>query len=443
MNARQLILRILTQVDRQPGCMERIVDETLDYARLDHRDKRFVFEAVYGIVRRKLTLDHIIEPLLATAGLKKNATLRRILRMGVYQIVYMDRVPDHAAVNESVNLAKNDSETRAVSGVVNGVLRRIVADRTTIMPDLSGAELSERLSIEYSHPRWMIERWLGHFGLARTKQLLVFNNERPGTWLRRKIRNISRPQFETEIRTIGEQATGYRNLYYRLKKNVIPETLWVLRDGLCTVQAPSSGWVVGLMEAAKGDKVLDVCSSPGGKTALLSDIVGDEGAVCAGDDRWNRIALTLETVRRMKLGNVYPVVCDGGKPPFNGVFDKVLIDAPCSATGVLNRHPEARWTRMPGDISKLSEMQKQLLEAAAYLIGRGGTLVYATCSLEPEENAGQIRRFLTDHPEFEHAGCGDAVPQTYIDSDGFMSITPFDHHMDGMFAARLRKRNSR
>jgi 16S rRNA (cytosine967-C5)-methyltransferase len=438
-NARQVVVRLLTRIDHHPGGLERIVDETLDRAKLEHRDKRFVFEMVYGIIKRRLTLDHVIEPLLSTTALKKNEELRRILRIGLYQIMYMDRVPDHAAVNEAVNLAKHDPETRALAGVVNGVLRKIVADRKLTAPDFSKLELNERLSIEFSHPRWMIDRWLSTVGLSRTKRLLAFNNERPDSFLRRKVHEFSRQQFETEVRTICEQATGFLNLYYKLKKNVVPETLWVLRDGLCSVQAPSSGWVVALMEAKKGEKILDMCSSPGGKTALLSEIVGDGGSICAADDKWNRIQLTIDTVTRLKLHNVYSILCDGAAPPFNGIFDKVLIDAPCSATGVFHRHPEARWTRTPDDIAKLALVQKSMLESAARLIGPGGIIVYATCSLEPEENHHQIRDFLTRHAEFERERCGDIIPQTYIDNDGYLKITPFDHGLDGMFAAKLRK----
>ena len=439
MNARQAVLRILKQIDQYPAGMERIVDETLDRLKLDHRDKRFVFEIVSGIVRRRMTLDYTIDSLLSTTALRNNEPLRRILRIGLYQLAYMDRVPDHAAVNESVNCAKNDPATRAVSGVVNGVLRKIVANKKLMAPDLSKLELHDRLSIEYSHPRWLVERWMSNFGLSKTKRLLAFNNERPETWLRRKIHDMSRPQFETEVRTICDQATGYLNLYYRLKKNVIPETLWVIRDGLCNVQAPSSGWVVALMGAKKGDKILDLCSSPGGKTALLSELVGDTGSICAADYRWKRIALTIDTVTRLKLSNIYPLLCDGTAPPFTGIFDKVLVDVPCSATGVLHRHPEARWTRTPEDITRLAETQKKLLDRAATLVGKGGSIVYATCSLEPEENHLQIKDFLATHNNFEHMGCVDGIPQTYIDNKGYLTITPCDHGMDGMFAARLRR----
>ncbi|MBN2037709.1 MAG: 16S rRNA (cytosine(967)-C(5))-methyltransferase RsmB [Chitinispirillaceae bacterium] len=440
MNARRHIVLILAQIDRHPGCMERIVDQSLDRARLDHRDKRFVFEIVYGIVRRRLTLDYIIGPLLDNAQLRKNETLRRILRLGLYQLIYMDRVPDHAAVNETVALAKQDPETRALAGVVNGVLRKVTANRKAMTPDCSKLGLGERLSIEYSHPVWLIDRWLAHFGLARTKRLLAFNNERPAIYLRRKIRDVPRQQFEAEVRSICEPATGYMNLYYRLKKNALPENLWVIRDGLCNVQSPSSGWVVALMEAGKGDKVLDVCSSPGGKSALLSELVGAGGSLCAGDNKWNRILLVKDTVKSLKLKNVHPLVFDGIHSPFTGVFDKVLLDVPCSATGVMHRHPEARWTRDPADIQRLSEAQHALLDAATLLVAPGGTLVYSTCSIEPEENQAQAERFLSGHAQFEHIGCPREIPQTYVDSKGYLSITPFDHGIDGMFGARFRKK---
>jgi 16S rRNA (cytosine967-C5)-methyltransferase len=301
MDARTLIFRILTSFDRHPSNLERLVDVALKDARIDNRDKRFVFEIVYGVVRRRLTLDYMIDRLLETNALKKNDGLRRVLRMGLYQLLYMDRVPDHAAVNESVKLAKADPDARTASGVVNGVLRRVLADRRLIaLPDAK-ADLVERLSIEFSHPRWMVERWLKNFGLSQTKKLLTFNNEKPDIFLRRKIRNVSRQLFETEVRSLCDQASGFLNLYYRLKKSIPIENIDAVRQGLCNVQAPSSGWVVALMDAEKGDTVLDLCASPGGKTAMLAELVGDGGAVCACDNRWNRVKMCVDTVER-KIG---------------------------------------------------------------------------------------------------------------------------------------------
>jgi 16S rRNA (cytosine967-C5)-methyltransferase len=439
-DARKLILRILTDYDNRPGAFERIFDAALADTGIDHRDRRFIFEITYGVIRRRLTLDYHIGRLLENSAHKKNDMLRRILEIGLYQIVYMDRVPDHAAVNESVKLAKQVVDTQHMSGVVNGVLRKVIADRHVIaLPAASEMEFNERLSIEYSHPRWLVDRWLKNLGLGPTKQLLAFNNGRPEIFLRRKIRGFPRQQFEAEVRSMCDPATGYLNLYYRLKKALTPEYINVLRQGLCAIQAPSSGWVVALLDVSKGDKILDVCSSPGGKTAMLSELVGDTGAVCACDSKWRRIKLTSDTVVNLKLSNVYLLVSDGCFPPFEGVFDKVLVDAPCMATGVFHRHPDARWSRRPEDIGESAALQRKLLESAARQIGRDGTIVYSTCSIEPEENTMLVQSFLKDHPEFEHAGCPDAIPQNFIDKNGFLSITPYAHGMDGMFGARLKK----
>ena len=439
-NTRLLVLRILSAFDRQPENFERSVDSVLSRAPLDDRDKRFVFEIAYGVVRRRLTLDYIIDRLLTSGSLRKKTVLRRILQIGLYQLLYLDRVPDHAAVNESVKLAKTESETRELSGVVNGVLRKVVADRRAALK-LPGPEtpLAERLSVEYSHPSWMVERWLRNFGLAPVKQLLAFNNEKPQTYLRRRLRELSRQQFESENHSVCEPVGGYLNLYYRLKKTITPENVRAVRQGLCTVQAPSSGWAVALMEAEKGDKILDICASPGGKMSMLAELIGESGSLCACDDKRHRVIMCVETVRRMRLGNVHVFAADGRFPPIDGVFDKVLLDAPCSATGVLHRHPDARWVRKPGDIESLTALQAALLESAAVLVRQGGTLVYSTCSIEPEENISQIGTFINRHPEFVHSGCPESIPQSFVDAGGFLSITPFAHGMDGMFGARLKK----
>jgi 16S rRNA (cytosine967-C5)-methyltransferase len=440
MNTRQAVLRILTSFDRQPWNFERNVDAVLNAAPFDSRDKRFVFEIAYGIVRRRLTLDYIIDRFLTSAGLRKKAVLRRILQIGLYQIIYLDRVPDHAAVNESVKLAKTESETRELAGIVNGVLRKVAADRRAALR-LPGPEtpLAERLSIEYSHPPWMIERWLESLGLASVKQLLAFNNERPVSYLRRRMHGLSRQQFEAENHALCEPAGGYLNLYYRLKKNIAPENVHAVRQGLCAFQAPSSGWVTALMEADKGERILDLCASPGGKMSMLAEIVGESGSVCACDGNWQRVRTCVTTARRMHLDNVHVLAADGRFPPFDGEFDKVLVDAPCTCTGVFQRHPDARWIRKPGDIGGLVSLQSGLLDSAAPMVRPGGRLVYSTCSLEPEENGGQIASFLERHPEFVHRGCPGAVPQNFVDEAGFLSITPFAHGMDGMFGACLER----
>lgn len=439
MKSRQLIFRILTEFDKHPGNLEKMIDTGLVNTHIDHRDRRFVFEMVFGIVRKKMLIDYIIDYYLTEERYQTNDVLRRILRIGIYQILFMDRVPNHAAVNETVNLTKENNQVARLTSVVNACLRKIISNKQPVpMPDPQ-KDLSLRLSIEFSHPKWFVDRWLKCYGLSKTKQILAFNNEKPSIYLRRKIRDLSRQQFEAEVREICDPATGYLNLYYKLKKSLLPEDVRMIQSGMCNVQAPSSGWVVGLLNVAKGEHLIDLCSAPGGKTALISELSGDNGAVCACDVKWPRLMNVVETVDRMRLNNVYPLICDGSNPPFTGVFDKVLLDAPCTATGVLNRHPEARWIRTQDDITRLTVIQKKLLSSAARLVGKGGVLVYATCSIEPEENEQQIESFLQEHSEFILDSVPDFIPRKLVDDNGYLRITPFEHQMDGMFGARLKR----
>jgi 16S rRNA (cytosine967-C5)-methyltransferase len=436
---RSLVVQILKTFDLRSSNLEGIVDAALTGSQLDRRDKRFVFEIVYGILRWRLRLDYVIDRLLSNDRLRSNDTLRRVLQLGLYQLLFLDRVPHHAAVFESVQLAKNLPDTRDLAGVVNAVLRRVIADRHAASLPADLTEPTERLSIEFSHPRWLVGRWLANFGLGNTRKLLAFDNERPEIFLRRKIHGLSKQQFETEVHALCDQATGFLNLYYRLKKGVSPEMVDAIGHGYCNVQAPSSGWVVALADAQRGEKILDVCASPGGKTAVLSELVGDDGSICACDDRLTRVKLSIDTFTTLGLPNIYSLVADGRFPPFAGIFDKVVVDAPCSSTGILHRHPDARLLRKPEDIESLSRLQAEILDSAATMVGAGGTIIYSTCSLEPEENEVQIALFLKRHPDFKHIGCPESIPQSLVDSRGYLSITPFSHGLDGMFGARLQR----
>ncbi len=439
MSSRRVILNILTDFDKHPSSLDLLIDHALKASSLDERDRRFVFEIVYGIMRRKATLDYIIDYYLTDEKVREDQLLRRIMRIGMYQLIYLDRVPDHAAVNETVKLAKSNKNTMRLAGTVNAVMRAFIKDKKQIHYPDSQKDLAGRLSIEFSHPLWMVERWLRRFGLGNTRSLLAFNNEKPQIYLRRTLRMISRSLFEADSRSICDPVGGYHDLYYRLKKGLRPEKIQLLKRGFCHVQAPSSGWVVALLEIARGDRIVDICSAPGGKSLLMAELTTEDGAVCACEVNYKRLKKVVETASKMNIRNIYPVLCDGIYPPFLGTFDKVLLDSPCTGTGILHRHPEGRWIKTENDIVKLAEVQKKLLDSAAGLVEKGGIIVYSTCSLEPEENEMQIDRFLKDHSEFRLEDCPQTVPQKFIDNRGFLRITPFEHQMDGMFAARLRR----
>ncbi len=438
MNSRQLVLRVITAFDKRPGNLERMMEHALHGLHIDHRDRRLVFEMVYGIVRHLATLDYMIDTYVTDENNRKDHLLRRLLRIGLYQLIYLDRVPDHASVNETVLLAKADYRGKGLAGTVNAVLRNVIKHKKQIeLPDAK-ADFIRRLEVEFSHPRWLIDRWLATYGLARTRKLLAFNNEKPSIYLRRTIRGMSRQQFEADVRMLCDSASGYRDLYYRLKKALLPENIQLIKQGYCNIQAPSSGWVVAMLDVDKGEHIIDLCSAPGGKSVLMAELAGDSGTVCSCEVNYTRLLKVVETAQQMHLRSVYPLVADSNSPPFTGTFDKVLLDAPCSATGVLHRHPEARWIRTIKDLERLVKVQEALLDSSVRLVDEGGYIVYATCSVEPEENESQVERFLQRHPEFVLDHCPNSIPQQFIDDHGYLKITPFEHGQDGMFAARFR-----
>ncbi|MCL2689174.1 MAG: 16S rRNA (cytosine(967)-C(5))-methyltransferase RsmB [Chitinispirillia bacterium] len=442
MSTRQLVLNVLADFDLKPADLDRLTERILaNNRKIEHRDRRFIFELVYGVIRNRIYLDYVLNHFIT--GEKKLDTARRILQMGAYQILFLDRVPDHAAVNESVNLAKMDRASAGACGLVNAVLRNIIKNKqSATLPDPQKdiKDLGERLSVEYSHPKWMVERWLSRYGLSNTKKILTFNNERPAIFLRRKIHDISRPVFEADVRTLCDQASGYLNLYYKMTKALDPENLRLLHNGFCSVQAPSSGWVVALMDVKKGERAVDLCSAPGGKATLMAEIMGDSGSVVACDNTKRRLNLVADAARTLNLINVYPLLCDSAAPPFSKLFDKVLLDAPCSGTGVLQRHPDGRFVRTVQDVINAGELQRKLLASAAKIVKKGGTLVYSTCSLEPEENEKQVEWFLKEHPEFTLEPPPDSVPAMFVDNNNCLRITPFEHGMDGMFGARFKQK---
>jgi 16S rRNA (cytosine967-C5)-methyltransferase len=439
-NTRIIVLHILETFDKQPWDIDNLIDRQLQKTPVDHRDRRFVFEMVYGIVRRRLTIDNAISHYLNDPELIENKHLKRLLEIGIYQLVFMDKVPDHAAVNETVECARQDFRSKKMTGLVNGVLRTLIKEKKRVDFHGENENIVTRLSIEYSHPEWMISRWLEFFGLAKTKKLLAFNNEKPGIFIRRKIHGLSRIQFENESRDFLSAASGYMNLYYLLGKPFMPESFELFEEGNCTVQAPSSGWVAAMLDVQQGDIILDLCAAPGGKSCLIGELTGTGGRVIACEIKDTRMKLVCDSIKRLRLTNVIPIRCDGKEPPFHGRFNKILLDAPCSGSGVLHRHPEARWIKKQDDIERLSLLQEKLLVSSSVMLAPGGILVYSTCSLEPEENEMRVDAFLASNPDFVLDAPPQAVPDKFIDPRGFLRITPYEHSLDGMFGARLKKR---
>jgi len=449
---RRLALRTLEAVLSGRRRAGRMLDTLFRRHRLPAADRALVQELVGGCIRRKATLDAIITAYASRPAPDLDDTVRNILRLGVYQIVFMDRIPAHAAVNESVELAAGSGRGRA-KGFVNAVLRQI--SREVVFLDTPPAGVSRRViprreggscefardvlpdpndrasfyGASHSHPSWLVQRWLSAFGEERTVDILAADNEPGPVFLRPNTTRIGIEELRERLGAAGVPAApspSGRTL--RLEERVNVSALKVLREGLCLVQDDSAAGVVPQMEPAPGLRVLDLCAAPGGKTCQIAESVGPGGSVVAVEVSAERAERINENAGRLGLDNIRVVVADArelGTRVIGEPFDRVLVDVPCTNTGVLRRRVEARWRLRPEDLDDLPQLQFELARAGARALRPGGCIVYSTCSLEAEENSIVVERLRDEIPSLRLEARALAFPQI---GGG-----------DGAFWARLRK----
>ncbi|MGH9563003.1 MAG: 16S rRNA (cytosine(967)-C(5))-methyltransferase RsmB, partial [Terracidiphilus sp.] len=349
-----------------------------------------------GVLRRRGLLDFLLERQLNKPLARLDLAVVLALRLGIYQLRFLARIPPRAAVNESVELVKRARKASAGS-LVNAVLRRSAEEATTPAEAFLPADLSlaARLSILESHPQWMIERWLARFGEAKTLALLQANNRPPR--LSCVLYDPSRRgTIFAELEKAGFKVEDGRLLRsaFAVSGGSLGATL-PFRDGRISIQDEASQAVAHLLNVQEGHRVLDVCAAPGGKTALLAQAAGSGGIVVAGDLHLHRLRALQDQVKRLGLKRIYSVNLDAAEPlPFGTAFDRILVDAPCSGTGTLSRHPEIRWRLRPEQLAELHRLQVGILSRAIATAKAGGKLVYSTCSLEPEENEEVIAATL-------------------------------------------------
>jgi len=408
-------------------------------AALDARDRRWTQELLYGMLRRRAWLDAVLVARVRGGLARLEADLLDLLRLGTYQLLYMHSVPPYAAIAQTVELAKRRHGIGA-SKLVNAVLRRVDRERSALDPtrERRVTDPIDRLALEYSHPRWLVARWVARWGATETAQLLATNNTEAPVVLRPF--GIVREQLEATLEASGV-ATDEVPLVPDSLSLVTTEgraqlsELGAYKQGLFFVQDPAATLVTRYASFPSGARVVDLCAAPGGKALELSR---DASLVVAADHSSARIARLRANVRRLDARNIALVQADAKDPPARAA-DAVLLDAPCSGTGTFRRHPDARWRLTAGDIAALSARQREFLAAAASLVRPGGLLVYATCTLEAEENDAQIEAFLSAHPEYRLEPPPDgAVPVSVLDA-GRLRVLPQRHGVDGAFAARLRR----
>ena len=403
-------------------------------SRLEPRDRRWTRELIYGMLRRRSWLDALLSERVSGGLARLDFDVADLLRLGTYQLLAMGSVPPYAAIGQTVEIVKRRHGLGA-SKLANAVLRRLDREREAFVlpaPD----DIAEALALEFSHPRWIVARWLARWGEADTRALLAANNaEAP---LVARPYHVVREQLEAMLESAGVE-TG--------DAPMVPDSLVLLggvgsmtelgafKKGLFHLQDPASTLVTRYAAVPSGAVVADLCAAPGGKSLELARTAG---VVFAGDVSRARLARVRDNVQRLDVPNVIPFVGDALHPALAGV-DVVLVDAPCTGTGTFRRHPDARWRLKASDLAVMPALQRNVLRAAARAVRPGGLLIYSTCSLELEENDEQVATFLAEHPDWQlEAPPAGAVPEDVLDG-GLLRVLPQRHRTDGAFAARFRR----
>lgn len=431
-NPRQIAARVLSQRLTSGEYTETLLETALATARLSPADRGLCHELVCGVVRWQATLDCLIAR-KTTPGRDQRPALQNLLRLGLYQIFWLDRIPPHAAVHEMVELAKR-SGYGSQSGFINAVLRGYLREAEDIRKILADMKLSQP-ALGWSHPEWLVEKWRARYGEDQTRQLLAWNNTPPTTFARVNTLKTDAGKLVERWRAEGvdydfitRDWTG-ENLAFELKSHPSLNSLASLRDGWFYVQDPSTLLAPAMLGTLPGETILDACAAPGGKTTFIAQLIQNQGRIIARDLSPDRLRLVRENATRLgatcvEIAPQAPSALDS-RP---STFDRILVDAPCSNTGVLRRRVDLRWRIQVGEIARLRATQLELLQTAAGLVKPGGTVVYSTCSLESEENSGLIQEFLTSQPGWKLMA--------------ERQLLPFVDQVDGAYVARLEKAKS-
>ncbi len=444
-DSRGIALEILRRVEVDQAYADILLDNAFKReAGLDSREKRFITELVYGCLRWQGKINWIINNF---SRRKLSLEVLLTLRLGVYQLLFLNKVPSYAVVDEAVNLARRLGQGRA-AGFVNGVLRRIEREQEKIIFPSLEEDPIEHIASVYSHPKWMAERWLKRFGREEARELCAANNQIPPLSLRTNILRISREELFHHLgrRTPGVEKTSFspEGLSLRRANSFLWKDPSYLK-GWFQVQDEASQLISHILSPREGEVILDTCAAPGGKSTHIAQLMRDKGEVWAVELKPARLKLLKENCRRQGITSIKPVLGDITQPltPLRGrKFHRILVDPPCSCLGVLRRNPEGKWRVKEGEIATLAETQRSILEAASRYLLAGGTLVYSTCTITPEENTEVVEGFLEAHPDFSlepvfgflSESCADLV-----DESGFYRSYPHRHSLDGFFAARLKK----
>jgi 16S rRNA (cytosine967-C5)-methyltransferase len=438
---------VLVRVDEFKSYSNLELKAVLERELLSPLDTGLVTELVYGTISRRNTLDDALARFIKGKGglAKLQPWVLQLLRISLYQIRYLDRVPARAAVHEAVEIAKRRGH-QGIASLVNGVLRNVLR-KPECFDELPKASLAARLAIELSHPEWLVARWLKLYGEEATRAMCESNNKPPHASIRANLLKTGREEL---IRDMLQHFPDARPSMISAAGIVLggghaAGTRW-FRDGLCTIQDESSMLVAPALKPQQGQRVLDACAAPGGKTTHIAELMGNAGEIVACDVHEHKRELIRQNAKRLTVSIITPIVADAAAltPEEHGMFDRILLDAPCTGLGVIRRKPDLKWQKTANDIKQIARLQAQLLEQVSRLLKPEGLLVYSTCTIDPEENQRVIEQFIARHPEFEldttlSADLPEAV-RSLAEDTGYVQILPHQFQSDGFFISRLKRK---
>ncbi|MFQ3843073.1 16S rRNA (cytosine(967)-C(5))-methyltransferase RsmB [Staphylococcus pseudoxylosus] len=432
-NVRLLAFETIQDIINDKAYSNIIINEVLSNNELSRADKSLFTELVYGTLKRKYTLDYLLKPFVQT---KLKGWVRQLLWMSIYQYAYLDKIPEHAIIHEAVEIAKykgGPHNGNVVNGILRNMMRSELPDFTEITDD------KKRIAIEYSLPKWLVDHWVTHFGIEKTEEIAQSFLDKVSTTVRV---NLTRITVDEAIRRltdddyIVELDKEIDTCLHISGKPIIESRLF--KDGLVSIQDKSSMFVGEVMSLTEGDKVLDACSAPGGKACHMAEILNGTGHVDATDIHEHKIDLIDFNIKKLRLSNISAFEHDATEK-YDKVYDKILVDAPCSGLGVLRHKPEIKYEQSQHSIQSLVEIQLEILNNVKDSVKPGGTIIYSTCTIEQMENENVIYTFLKANNDFEfdafeHPKTGEKVKT--------MQVLPQDFNSDGFFITRIKRKET-
>ncbi|WP_050614728.1 16S rRNA (cytosine(967)-C(5))-methyltransferase RsmB [Bacillus testis] len=442
-NVRELALDLILSVEKNQSYSNLLLNTVINKNHLSPADSGLLTELTYGTIQYKLTLDYYLEPYIKNSK-KMDQWVRILLRLSLYQMHYLDKIPDHAVIFEAVEISKRRGH-KGIASLVNGILRNIQRNGVRSLDELS--DPVERISIETSHPAWIVKRWMEQYGEERTRNMCQYNLKHPKQTARVNISKASREKVLEMLKEEGFSVEPIRFLpegITCLKGNLALSNAY--KEGFLSIQDESSMLVAYAVDAKDKNTILDCCAAPGGKTSAIAEKM-EKGTVYALDLHEHKVKLIKQQAERLGLANVTASAHDARKAGelFDPqTFDAILVDAPCSGLGVMRRKPDVKYTKNEQDIHRLAAIQQDILAAVAPLLKDGGLLVYSTCTVDQEENDQVTEAFLKQHPQFsKDTTLKNRLPEEVrrFASDNSLQLFPQDLGSDGFFIACFRKKD--